>query len=67
MIKFKINNRLKYSKKVEKIVDKEENPSAVVISNVKTGEILAMTSRPNFKQNKIKDSINKNDGQLQTE
>ncbi|GAA6383000.1 penicillin-binding protein 2 [Intestinibacter bartlettii] len=52
-------------KKLEKIVDKEENPSAVVISNIQTGEILAMTSRPNFKQNNIKESLNKNDGQLQ--
>lgn len=52
-------------KKLEKIVDKEENPTAVVISNVKTGEILAMSSRPNFNQNKIEDSIDKNDGQLQ--
>lgn len=50
---------------VEKIVDKEENPTAVVISDVKTGEILAMSSRPNFNQNKIEDSINKTDGQLQ--
>lgn len=51
--------------KVEKIVDKEENPTAVVISDVKTGEILAMSSRPNFNQNKIEDSIDKTDGQLQ--
>ena len=50
---------------VEKIVDKEENPTAVVISDVKTGEILAMSSRPNFNQNKIEDSIDKTDGQLQ--
>ncbi|MDO5011446.1 MAG: penicillin-binding transpeptidase domain-containing protein, partial [Intestinibacter bartlettii] len=52
-------------KKVENIVDKEENPTAVVISDVQTGEILAMSSRPNFNQNKIEQSLNKTDGQLQ--
>lgn len=52
-------------KTLEKIVDKEENPSAVVISNIQTGEILAMSSRPNFNQNNIKESLNKKDGQLQ--
>lgn len=52
-------------KKVENIVDKEENPTAVVISDVQTGEILAMSSRPNFNQNKIEESLNKTDGQLQ--
>lgn len=51
--------------KVEKIVDKEENPTAVIISDVQTGEILAMSSRPNFNQNKIEDSLDKKDGQLQ--
>lgn len=52
-------------KTLEKIVDKEENPSAVVISNIQTGEILAMSSRPNFNQNNIEESLNKKDGQLQ--
>ncbi len=52
-------------KKVENIVDKEENPTAIIISDVETGEILAMSSRPNFNQNKIEDSLNKTDGQLQ--
>lgn len=51
--------------KVEKIVDKEENPTAVIISDIKTGQILAMSSRPNFNQNKIEDSLDKEDGQLQ--
>lgn len=51
--------------KVEKIVDKEENPTAVVISDVTTGEILSMTSRPNFNPNDIQSSLEKNDGQLQ--
>lgn len=51
--------------KVEKIMDKEENPSAVVISDVKTGEILSMCSRPNFNQNKISNYENSIKGELQ--
>lgn len=43
--------------KLEKIVDKEENPTAVVISDTNTGEILAMTSRPNFDRNNIANYI----------
>ena len=38
---------------VEKIVDKEANPTAVIISDVESGEILSMSSRPNFDQNDI--------------
>ncbi|MGM9534315.1 MAG: penicillin-binding transpeptidase domain-containing protein, partial [Intestinibacter sp.] len=51
--------------KVEKIVNKEENPTAVIISDIQTGEILAMSSRPNFNPNKIEESLDKKDGQLQ--
>lgn len=40
-------------KKVEEIVDKEENPTAVVISDVDTGEVLSISSRPNFDPNNI--------------
>ncbi|MDB8789717.1 penicillin-binding protein 2 [Romboutsia sp. 1001216sp1] len=40
-------------KKVEKVVDKEANPTAVIISDVESGEILSMSSRPNFDQNDI--------------
>lgn len=40
-------------KKVEQIVDKEENPTAVLISDVDTGEILSMSSRPNFDPNNV--------------
>lgn len=61
----KLTVDLDIQKKLEKIVDKEENPTAVIISDVQTGEILALSSRPNFDQNKIEDSLNKNDGQLQ--
>lgn len=38
---------------VEDIVDKEENPTSVVISDVETGEILSISSRPNFDANNI--------------
>ena len=51
--------------KVEKIMDEEENPSAVIISDVKTGAILSICSRPNFNQNKISDYNNSTNGELQ--
>lgn len=38
---------------VEKVVDKESNPTAVIISDVESGEILSMSSRPNFDQKDI--------------
>lgn len=38
---------------VEKVVDEEANPTAVIISDVESGEILSMSSRPNFDQNDI--------------
>lgn len=52
-------------KKLEALVDKEENPSAVVISDIKTGEILAISSRPNYNQNSIEDFLNASNGELQ--
>ena len=52
-------------KKLEKLVDKEANPSAVVISDVKSGEILAMTSRPNFDRESISKYLNMNNGELE--
>lgn len=55
----------KIQKKLETIMDKEENPSAVIISNVQTGEILAMSSRPNFNQNNISAYSNSTNGELQ--
>ncbi len=55
----------KIQEKVEKIMDKEENPSAVIISDVKTGSVLSMCSRPNFNQNKISDYNNSTSGELQ--
>lgn len=48
---------------VEETVDKEENPSAVVISDVNTGEILAISSRPTFDQNDLSKYINSKDGE----
>ena len=55
----------KIQKKLENIMDKEENPSAVIISDVQTGEILAMSSRPNFNQNNISSYSNSTNGELQ--
>lgn len=55
----------KIQSKVEKIMDEVENPSAVVISDVKSGEILAMCSRPNFEQNDISSYAKSNNGELQ--
>lgn len=48
---------------VEDTVDKEENPSAVVISDVNTGEILAISSRPTFDQYDLSKYINSKDGE----
>ncbi len=48
---------------VEDTVDKEENPSAVVISDVSTGEILAISSRPTFDQYDLSKYINSKDGE----
>ncbi|WP_455538165.1 peptidoglycan D,D-transpeptidase FtsI family protein [Terrisporobacter sp.] len=55
----------KAQEKLEKIMDKEENPSAAIISNMQTGEILAICSRANFSQNKIYSYINSKEGELQ--
>ncbi|HSQ88424.1 peptidoglycan D,D-transpeptidase FtsI family protein [Romboutsia sp.] len=51
-------------KKVEQIVDTEENPTSVVISDVDTGEILCMSSRPNFDQNDVAKYIQSKEGEL---
>lgn len=55
----------KIQTKVEEIMDKEENPSAVIISDINTGGILSMCSRPNFNQNKISNYIDSKNGELQ--
>ncbi|MGL5693525.1 MAG: peptidoglycan D,D-transpeptidase FtsI family protein, partial [Peptostreptococcaceae bacterium] len=50
---------------VEDIVDLEENPTAVVISDIETGEILSMSSRPNYNQNDISKYINSKNRELE--
>lgn len=62
-IKLTIDSKIQ--EKVEKIMDKEKNPSAVVISKVENGEVVAMCSRPNFNQNKISSYHNSTKGELQ--
>lgn len=44
----------------EKVMDSEEKNGAVIVTDIKTGDILAMVSRPNFEQDDI-DSYLKND------
>ena len=55
------NVKLTIDKDIQKIVEsvtrKEENPTAVVISDVDSGEILAMSSMPTINQNNISQSI----------
>lgn len=57
-IKLTIDSEIQ--KIVEDTVDKEENPTAVVISDVDTGEILSISSRPNFDQNNIEQYFDEN-------
>lgn len=52
-------------KKLEALVDKEENPNSVIISDVKTGEIIAMTSRPNYNRNDIEEYMKLSNGSLE--
>lgn len=52
-------------KKLEELVDKEENPNSVIISDVKTGEIIAMTSRPNYDRTDIKKHMKLSNGSLE--
>lgn len=55
----------KIQNNIEQIMDKEENPSAVVISDIQTGEIISMCSRPNFNPNDISSYSNSSKGELQ--
>lgn len=48
-------------KEVERIMDEEEVNGAVVVSEVDTGKILSMASRPNFKQDQIYHYLNSSD------
>ncbi len=47
--------------KVEEIMDSERINGAVVVTEVDTGKILAMASRPNFKQDRIHEYLNNSD------
>lgn len=49
---------------VEKALDKKHKNGAVVVSDVSTGEILAMASRPNFNPNNIENYINSKNQEL---
>ena len=51
--------------KVENIMNQEENPSAVIVSSVQSGEILAMCSRPNYNPNDISFYSSSTNGELQ--
>ncbi len=46
---------------VERIMDEEKVKGAVVVSEVESGKILAMASRPNFKQDEIYEYLNRSD------
>jgi penicillin-binding protein 2 len=52
-------------KKVDKIADKEEHPTAIIVSDVNTGEILAMSSRPNFDPNNLTKSLQGKDREFE--
>ncbi|MDR7856009.1 penicillin-binding protein 2 [Tissierella sp.] len=46
---------------VEEILDKNNIKGAVIVSEVSSGEILSLVSRPNFDQDNIADYFNKDD------
>ncbi|MEG2983443.1 MAG: penicillin-binding protein 2 [Peptostreptococcaceae bacterium] len=52
-------------KQLENLVDNEENPSAVVISDVQKGEVVAISSRPNYNQYSVEKFLNASNGELQ--
>lgn len=55
------NVKLTIDKNIQKIVEnialKEENPTAIIVSDSDTGEILAMSSMPTYDQNDIYNSM----------
>ncbi|TJX16308.1 penicillin-binding protein 2 [Tissierella creatinini] len=58
-IKLTIDSQIQ--ERVERIMDEEKVKGAVVVSEVESGKILAMASRPNFKQDEIYEYLNKSD------
>lgn len=49
---------------VEDVMDKNIESGAVVVMDVKSGEILAMASRPNYKQFQLKEYLNQKNAPL---
>ncbi|SCY98331.1 peptidoglycan D,D-transpeptidase FtsI family protein [Alkaliphilus peptidifermentans] len=53
-----------FQKLVEEILDKYNSNGAVVISDIKTGEVLTLASRPNFAPNNINYHLNSSGDEL---
>ncbi|WP_427339155.1 peptidoglycan D,D-transpeptidase FtsI family protein [Caloranaerobacter sp. DY30410] len=51
-------------KVVERVMDSENKNGAVIVADVKSGDILAMVSRPNFDQENVAKYFNSNDMEL---
>ncbi|ABR48627.1 Peptidoglycan glycosyltransferase [Alkaliphilus metalliredigens QYMF] len=49
---------------IEEIMDQQNREGAIIVSNVQTGEILGMSSRPNFNPNEITAHINSQGDEL---
>ena len=48
----------------EKILDENKTKGSVIVADVESGEILALTSRPNFNQNNMEEYLNGSDMNL---
>lgn len=51
-------------KTVEDVLDRHKTNGAVIVADCKTGEILAMASRPNFDRNNLEKYLDGKDGEL---
>lgn len=49
---------------VEKAMDEEGRKGSVIVSDVESGDIVAMASRPNFNQEEVDDFLNRGDMEL---